>query len=639
LATTRSIPQITLAIGAGDVDKAEELLGTIEVANLPAMLQATIEWQRAAVHLARERYQPALDACELADQLNPNTPLVLLLRAAAYNGLGRFEEGRADAQKYLDTLGDDADGYLHLGQSLAGLGKQDEAIAAFQSGLKDDPNSTDLLYQLALHLPEASLSTLTQRLSKVDKEGDQFKVLAPLLENSDAPNALEALVGWYAAIAPNDPEVKYYRARANVIRQQYQEAVATLKELLAGAADETARKKYRAIYEIAMVELGRATEAYGGVRDTEAEEAFVGLAVDILVRPDAQEHLPALIAAHEKRLPGSPSLDYYRGELSARHENWAEAIEHFKRGFAKAPDDVWKQSYRERLVRAMYEAGQAAAAHDEFAGDAEVFEQLAQLALMDRKAAVLDEIIVRHEKLRAGNPRVDFYRAELANLRGNWAEAAEFYRTAYERAPEREKIGLKLLRIHAMYKAGRSMAAYDVFAGEESVFRQLSNHAEADKNVDLLEELILAAAKRHANPRYLQFWRARAAALKQNWQAAVELLAQNAAELDAIPEYKWLARDLYVRALLKTGANEEARSLATRYWEQDRNGWSSLVVAVMERNIPEAERWIKQYEKKGMDLVELFLDEEIAEVLRSEAFKALCEKHQGLQKALAATEK
>jgi tetratricopeptide (TPR) repeat protein len=639
LATARSIPQITLAIGAGDLDKAEKLLNEIDVTDSPAMLRATVEWQRAAVHLARQRYQQALDACNSAQFLNPNIPLVLLLRAAAYNGLGRFEEGRADAQNYLDTLGDDADGYLHLGQALAGLQKQDEAIEAFQSGLNDDPNSTDLLYQLAIHLPEAKLNTLAERLSKVDKPGEQFKALAPLLESDYRLKAVDALVSWYAGIAPGDPEVKYYQARRQVSRAQFQEAVAALKELLAGDADETARKNYRATYEQAMIELGRATEAYNDARETEAEDAFVHLAGGMVFRPDAKEQLASLIAAHEKRLANSPSLDYYRGELTALHEKWAEAVALFKSGLSKAPDE-WKDSYRQRLVRAMYKAGQAVTAHNEFGGDPAVFEQLAQLAMND--PAGLGEIIALQAKLHPDNPRLDFYRGELARISENWTKAAEFYRAALARTDERGKIGMKWRLTHAMHKAGRSLEAYDESDGDEGVFNQLINHAEADKSLDLVEALITVHGKRHGDPKYLQFWRARAATLKQDWQRAVELLAQNSAELDALPEYKWRARELHVRALLKTGATDQARSLAKRHWEKDQYGWTSLVVAVMERNIPETERWIKHFHDDDEDLMpleELFFDEELADALRSEAFNPLREKHEWLQEALAEPEK
>jgi hypothetical protein len=189
-----------------------------------------------------------------------------------------------------------------------------------------------------------------------------------------------------------------------------------------------------------------------------------------------------------------------------------------------------------------------------------------------------------------------------------------------------------------MYTAGRTLEAYREFDRDQSAFIQLVNAAEADKNADLVETLISAHQEWHGNLKFLHFWRARAAALKQDWQRAVEILNQNAAELDALPEYKWRARDLHVRALLKTGSADIARSLAKRHWEEDRYSWTSLVVAVLERNISETERWIKQYGEDEWAVEELFWDDELAEELRSEAFKPLREKHEWLEKAAGKTE-
>ena len=174
MAAVQQIPEVTRALIAVDLDKAEQLLNGIDTSVLPSSFQAWVQVQHAVVHIGRNKYQQAIDTCNQAEQLNSNLPILLLLRAQAHNGLGQYEQGRADAQKYLDTLGEDADGYLHLGQALAGLRKQDEAIAAFSRGLKDEPNSTELLYQLAVHLPEDKLDVLKQHFGKVGKPNEQF---------------------------------------------------------------------------------------------------------------------------------------------------------------------------------------------------------------------------------------------------------------------------------------------------------------------------------------------------------------------------------------------------------------------------------------------------------------------------------
>ena len=222
------------------------------------------------------------------------------------------------------------------------MGKQDEAIAAFSRGLKDEPNSTELMYQLAVHLPEDKLDVLKQHFGKVGKPNEQFSALAPRLENVYAFKALEALVNAYAAIAPDEPDVKYYRARVQASREEYSQAAAALKGLLASDADKASRIKHLALYELVMLEMGRATEAYNEARDTEAEQAFVNLAGEVSIRPDAKEQLASLIAAHEKRQPNSPSLDYYRGEMAGLNENWPEAIASSARDWPRRPTTTGK---------------------------------------------------------------------------------------------------------------------------------------------------------------------------------------------------------------------------------------------------------------------------------------------------------
>ena len=151
---------------------------------------------------------------------------------------------------------------MHLGQALAGLGKQDEAIEALSRGLKDDPNSTDILYLLALHLSEDKLEVLKQHFGKADKPNEQFSSLAPRLEEAYAFKALDALVNAYAGAGAEDREVEYYRARVQASREEYGPAAAALEDLLAGQADDASRRKYRGLYELVMLELGRGSEAY-----------------------------------------------------------------------------------------------------------------------------------------------------------------------------------------------------------------------------------------------------------------------------------------------------------------------------------------------------------------------------------------
>ena len=57
------------------------------------------------------------------------------------------------------------------------------------------------------------------------------------------------------------------------------------------------------------------------------------------------------------------------GSWPAPRKSGRNAIASLRKGSARAPDDEWKLLLRQSLVWSMYKAGQAVAAHDEFAGD------------------------------------------------------------------------------------------------------------------------------------------------------------------------------------------------------------------------------------------------------------------------------
>ena len=77
----RVLPESTRAILAGEFERAEQLINGIDVRSLPPSFQATIEVQLAVICIGREQYQPAIEACDQAERLNPNIPLVWGLRA------------------------------------------------------------------------------------------------------------------------------------------------------------------------------------------------------------------------------------------------------------------------------------------------------------------------------------------------------------------------------------------------------------------------------------------------------------------------------------------------------------------------------------------------------------------------------
>jgi len=70
----------------------------------------------------------------LAD--NPDNPTGLLALANEYNKAGRHEDEAAVLERYVATHDDEGNAYLRLGEALALLGREDEARAAYDMGIR-----------------------------------------------------------------------------------------------------------------------------------------------------------------------------------------------------------------------------------------------------------------------------------------------------------------------------------------------------------------------------------------------------------------------------------------------------------------------------------------------------------------------
>lgn len=69
----------------------------------------------------------------LAD--NPDNPTGLLALANEYNKVDRHEDEAAVLGRYVTTHEDEGNAYLRLGEALQKVGREDEARAAYETGI------------------------------------------------------------------------------------------------------------------------------------------------------------------------------------------------------------------------------------------------------------------------------------------------------------------------------------------------------------------------------------------------------------------------------------------------------------------------------------------------------------------------
>jgi tetratricopeptide (TPR) repeat protein len=70
----------------------------------------------------------------LAD--NPDNPTGLLALANEYQKAGRYEDEAAVLERYVSRHEDEGNAYARLGEVLGRLGREDEARAAYEAGIR-----------------------------------------------------------------------------------------------------------------------------------------------------------------------------------------------------------------------------------------------------------------------------------------------------------------------------------------------------------------------------------------------------------------------------------------------------------------------------------------------------------------------
>merc|ERR1712168_213779 len=94
--------------------------------------------------LQAEKFDEAISLHTEAIDIDATNHVFYSNRSAAYAGKGDYENALQDAKKTIELKSDYGVGYSRLGASLSYLGRNDEALEAYKTGLKHDPENTQL---------------------------------------------------------------------------------------------------------------------------------------------------------------------------------------------------------------------------------------------------------------------------------------------------------------------------------------------------------------------------------------------------------------------------------------------------------------------------------------------------------------
>ena len=83
-----------------------------------------------------EGFQNRIEYFERMVADNPNNPTGLLALANEYQKAERYEDEAAVLERYISVHEDEGNAYARLGEVLGRLGREDEARAAYEAGIR-----------------------------------------------------------------------------------------------------------------------------------------------------------------------------------------------------------------------------------------------------------------------------------------------------------------------------------------------------------------------------------------------------------------------------------------------------------------------------------------------------------------------
>ncbi len=538
-----------------DADAAERSLQNLAGLALPQRIDALRHMLLGSVKLQRQQFQEALALFDQAHELHRDMPCLDLVKAVAHNSLGAWQKGLKHIQAYQALLGDDAQVCDTLGEALRGVGRFEEAQAAYRKALDYDPGHADAFLGLLRSLaPADKRDDLAARFAKLEVPHENFHTCAEDCRNARDGESLEQLVIAMRKIDAKHPPLDFYLALAKVWMGQEPEGLSRFKDYLTRNLEPAQRQDRLISFLQAISQAGKACEAYAALPDP--RETFRILAGETM----KAHNLPALhdlVEAHRTKHVDDPLLPFYQGEIHAREGRYALAQKAFAAGMAKPPDRGTLDLFRFSRVSAAYYAGQALQAYADIGPKEQTFQDLARMCFEDDKLDLLESLLERHAKESPGNVDVLLHGVRLKIKRKEVANAVVLLKSALAKETQEDARGRLLSQfLRDMVDADRALEGYEAAPDADKAFQEVAYDLMDAGAWDELCRLVEVHRRRQPNDPLLDYFTAQLHVESGAWDQAVQVAREG---LKRAPEHLRVSlRSTCVFAMYKAGRGLDA---------------------------------------------------------------------------------
>ena len=423
VAEFQTLAQATPLIQAEQWGQARELLESLELAGAPDDVHAMKMMLLASALIGEMRYEEASGYIDRMEQVKPDIPMIDYQRAAVCIAYEQFDKALEHTDRYIDRIGGDADIYLLRMWAFHGLDRHDDAVKVGELFIQGNPTAESLI-EFGLILGEDQKSRIADLIVGLGITADRFELIGESFNNENDLPALRAAVQGFERVDPSNIETAYYDALVKMLDGEYEASADRLRPAIRQITDPEARGPYLGLYFSSMRQAGKARQAYDESDDP--GDAFIQLASD-MYWDDQIETLRELSEAHIQRVPADPWGHYYAGVCMTELESYADADRHFADAMQRATDDTMRDDIRYEWVDCLNRAGRWRDVPERVGRDDATIDQVMWHLVNQGDPQALDEFLAAHAGAR---PTIG--RAYVYSLQGAHAMAADYLATYRE---------------------------------------------------------------------------------------------------------------------------------------------------------------------------------------------------------------
>lgn len=412
--------------GDGDAFAALEDLEGLRAEALALGLQAPVVYWRSVMEVAFGSGQR--DVADRAAQelitLRPATPLPRFYRGRIALDAGRLEAARIHLANYQRLVGPDAQALAMMGDSYEQSGAVERALEFWRAALDRNPDLTDALYSLGMHLAGPAALQLVDRFQATTDPLRHFEPLVSAWSSRGRCSAVALLSAARREMEPRDPNGYYYAAACELQLSNFErvkELTLQGRELVA----ESDRGPYDALWIEAAWSQGDPLQAYRDAPDKAF--AFDAIAEQLVFGAGELDQLVALIELRRTDDPQDVWIPYYQGQAYHAQGLYSDADDHLRIGYTHAlesGDADRAAAYRLARVDNAYAGGSGIAAYDQMP-DEDVYRRLLELILSSRDGDTLAQLIALRRERRPNDPQLGFWLSHAMIISGQEAAGLE----------------------------------------------------------------------------------------------------------------------------------------------------------------------------------------------------------------------